>query len=47
MARAFHATLAPDPYALVMPDVIRHDEAGGLGAWMPACAGMTGGYTAS
>ena len=30
-----------------MPDVIRHPEAGRLGAWIPACAGMTDSYTAS
>ena len=30
-----------------MPDVIRHPEAGELGAWIPAFAGMTGSYTAS
>ena len=30
-----------------MPDVSRHPEAGSLGAWTPACAGMTDSYTVS
>ena len=30
-----------------MPDVIRHPEAGEPGTWIPACAGMTGSYTAA
>ena len=30
-----------------MPDVIRHPAVGRLGVWIPACAGMTGGYIAS
>ena len=43
---AVYDKLQPYRSAFVMPDVIRHPEAGSWG-WIPAFAGMTGGYTES